>query len=174
MKGNAMKKLFEHAPIFFLYIVGATYLGLLALFILNIPVGFVTQNESVRNLIRSVIMQTGCCTAVFVLFRRAGNKYTSDNVVRLKEELPSMTLASAANLIVHSVLCRFLPGALTAVYFVMIRYETTVSEHLGLVFLVLLVCAALNIVFAALGFISGAKKRIEERAALTGGRSSGE
>ena len=166
-----MKKLFEHAPIYFLYIVGSTYLGLLAVVILNIPLKFVTNDENVRNLMWSLLMQVGCCIALFFLFRAAGNKYAKGNDVRLKEELPSMILASSVNLIFHFALCKTLPGALTAVYFVNSVGNENAGENLGLIFLVLLVCAVLNVVFAALGYVSGAKARIRERASLTGGKS---
>ena len=49
-----MKKILAHLPIYFIYVVGASYLGLLGLVILNIPIKFITSNEALQNMIFSV------------------------------------------------------------------------------------------------------------------------
>ena len=167
-----MKKIFEHAPFYFLYSVGATYLGLLVMVLLNIPVSFLSQNESLRNLIRSVLMEIAICAALFVLFRIAGEKQTKKNEIDAGAQALPVILAQAANLLLHTVFMKTLPGSLTGVYFTAFLYgESGIGTHKTTVFLVMLAYAAPNILFCLLGYVSGAKKRIKGRAALTGSQS---
>ncbi|MBR5366081.1 MAG: hypothetical protein IK132_07560 [Clostridia bacterium] len=167
-----MKKILEHLPIYFIYVVAASYLGLLVMVILNIPVKFITANEAVRSLLFSLTMELAACAALFVLFRVAGNKYSRDNIVRIGEELPVMILAQVGNILLNIVFRLKLPGSLHVKYFInFLNSETVIdawSAHKTAVLLLYLLFSAIGLIFCILGYISGAKKRIAERAELTG------
>ena len=167
-----MKKILEHFPIYFIYVVAASYLGLLVMAILNIPIKFITANEAVRSLLFSLTMVLVACVALFILFRVAGNKNTRGNAVRLGEEIPAMILAQACNILLNILFRLKLPGSLHVTYFIhFLNGETVIdvwATHKTAVLLLYLLFSAIGLVFCILGYISGAKKRIAERAELTG------
>ncbi len=169
-----MKKVIDHFPIYFLYVVAASYIGVLYMVILNIPIKFITPNEATRDLLLSLTMELAACVALFILFRIAGNKYTRTDAVRLGEELPAMILAQVCNILLNIVFRLNLPGSLNVTYFVEFLNGGTISLHdvwafhKPSVLLSYLVFSAIGLVFCVLGYISGAKKRIAERFALTG------
>ena len=172
-----MKKYFAHLPIYLAYAVGASYLGLLGLLILNIIIKFVTSNETIQNLAFSLTMELAACAALFILFRIAGNKNTGGSTVRIGEEIPAMILAQVLNILLNTVFRLKLPGALHVVYFVDFLNDRTItiadvwSAHRTEALLLYILFSAVGLVSCVLGYISGAKKRIAEREKLTGERS---
>ena len=167
-----MKKLLSNFPIYFVYVVAASYLGLLVMVVFNVPIKFITANEALRSLLFSLTMELVSCVALFVLFRVAGNKYTRDNAIRIREELPAMILAQIGNILLNIIFQMKLPGSLHVKYFIDFLEGETVLDvwatHKGAVLLWFSVFSAIGLVFCILGYISGAKKRIAERAELTG------
>ena len=159
------------------YAVGASYLGLLGLLVLNIIIKFITSNEAVQNFMFSIANELVACVALFILFRIAGNKNTRGNAIRIGEEIPAIILAQVCNLLLNVIFRLTLPGALHVVYFVDFLNNRTItvadvwSAHKTEALLLYLLFSAAGGVFSVLGYISGAKKRIAERAVLTGERS---
>ncbi|MBR5364970.1 MAG: hypothetical protein IK132_01875 [Clostridia bacterium] len=113
--------------------------------------------------------------ALFILFRVSGNKNTQSNSIHLGEEIPTMILAQGGNILLNIIFRLNLPGALHIKYFInYLNGEVVIdfwATHKAEVLLSFLTFSAIGFVFCIIGYISGAKTRIAERAALTGGHS---
>ena len=159
---------------YFLKVVGAAYVGLMAMIVVAVPIRLITHDFVIEFIISSVICIVASMAALLVMCMKDG--YDDDGGASLDKVLLYMSL-SVLLYDLLTVILQYYTGAATNVCYIAIVMKnldrTTglkemADEHGGAMFVSLIVQTIPFIPAMITGYLLGGKKRQRSRQKLTG------